>query len=367
MVSALRAQGIDAEIATTNDDGAEVLDVPLYQRTIYRQVPVCFFPRSARIKDFTPSLLLARWLWRHVQRYDLLDNHYLFSFPQTAASMIARWQGVPYTVRAMGQLTAWSLQQSRLKKQLYSVLIERRSLNGAAAIHCTSAQEAADVARFGVSAPTLTLPLGVRPPQPIPQAPQQLRQRYGIAAEVPVILFLSRLHYKKQPDVLIEALGALRDCGHPAHLLLVGSGEPDYVATLQQQVAALGVADEVTFAGFVSGWDKDLVLQGADLFALPSQSENFGIAIAEAMAAALPVAVTSGVQIATEIAAAEAGEVVAGTASAFTEALAGLITHPQRRRQLGQNGRPLAERRYSWDAIAGQLAQAYADIVNRTP
>jgi glycosyltransferase involved in cell wall biosynthesis len=306
-------------------------------------------------------------LWRHVQRYDLLDNHYLFSFPQTAASMIARWQGVPYTVRAMGQLTAWSLQQSRLKKQLYSVLIERRSLNGAAAIHCTSAQEAADVARFGVSAPTLTLPLGVRPPQPIPQAPQQLRQRYGIAAEVPIVLFLSRLHYKKQPDVLIEALGALRDCGHPAHLLLVGSGEPDYVATLQQQVAALGLADEVTFAGFVSGWDKDLVLQGADLFALPSQSENFGIAIAEAMAAALPVVVTPGVQIATEIAAAEAGEVVAGTASALTEAIAGVLADREHRRKLGQNGRALVERRYSWDAIAGQLAQAYADIVNRTP
>jgi glycosyltransferase involved in cell wall biosynthesis len=365
LVRSLRELGFDAEILTTNDDEEGLLDVPLYHRVEYEGAPVWFFPRLARLKAFIPSLSLTQWLARHVTDYDILDHHYLFSYVPTVSAWIARWRNVPYTVRTMGQLTPWALAQSRLKKQVYSTLLERRTLNQAAAVHCTSAGEAEDVAQFGVKAPKLVLPLGVDLPEPILDAPLKLRQHYSIETDIPIVLFLSRLHYKKRPELLIDSLAILTQQGHRVHLLLAGSGDVDYITALKQQVARLGVQEYVTFAGFVTGYDKDLVLQGSDLFALPSYSENFGIAVAEAMAAQLPVIITPGVQIAPEIENAKAGMIIEGERELLTEAIAQLLQKPEFRKQLGENAGKLVRERYSWGAIAQELAKAYQAIIQK--
>ncbi|NJL02055.1 MAG: glycosyltransferase [Spirulinaceae cyanobacterium SM2_1_0] len=376
---ALRDRGVEVEIATTNDSGATVLDVPLQQRCEYRGLPVWFFPRFGGEqpgvslggdRSFLFSAPWTRWLWQNLRHYDVLDHHYLFSYGPTCAGAIARWQGIPYTVRTMGQLSPWALAQSRRKKQLYSRLIERRNLNRAAAVHCTSDGEAQDVRNFGVSAPTLVLPLGVQVGATIPDAGQQLRQRYGIAPTRPILLFLSRLHYKKRPELLIEALGRWRSQQPEAdfHLLLAGTAAAaEYEAQLRQQVQDCGLGDRVTFAGFVTGADKELVLQGSDLFALPSYAENFAIAVAEAMVAGLPVVVTPAVQIAPAIVAAQAGLVVPGEAAAWQAALASLLTDASQRQHFGANGRQLATERYSWPVIAAQLTTAYMAIAARQP
>ncbi len=379
LARSLREQDVEVEIATTNDNGATVLDVPLQQLTDYQGVPVWFFPRFGGDRPgpalggdrcFLFSAPWTRWLWRNLRRYAVLDHHYLFSYGPTCAGAIARWQGIPYTVRAMGQLSPWALAQSRRKKQLYSALIEGRNLNRAAAVHCTTAGEAEDVRRFGITAPTLVLPLGVEPGSPIPAARRELRQRYGLAPEQPIVLFLSRLHYKKRPELLIEALGRLhaQDPELPFQLLLAGSAaEASYEASLRQQVAQGGLGDRVTFAGFVAGRDKELALQGSDLFALPSFAENFAIAVAEALAAGLPVLVTPAVQLAPEVAAAQAGWVIPGQVEAWQAALGQLLRAPQQRQQLGSRGRQLAASRYRWPRIAAQLATAYRAIATGQP
>lgn len=365
LTRSLQSLNIDAEIVTTNDDDEGLLDVPLYQRTEYEGAPVWFFPRLARMKAFIPSLSLTQWLIGHVKDYDILDHHYLFCYVPTVAARIARWQNVPYTVRTMGQLTPWALAQGRLKKQVYSTLFERQILNQAAAVHCTSQGEAEDVERFGVRSPKLVLPLGVEIAQPIPDAAFKLRQRYSIPQETPIVLFLSRLHYKKRPELLIAALAPLIQEGRAVHLLLAGSGEVEYIQSLEAQTARLGVQAQVTFTGFITGYDKDLVLQGSDIFALPSYSENFGIAVAEALAAQLPVLVTPDVQIAPEIEQAKAGMIIEGETELYTTAIAQLLENPQWRRHLGENGRKLVQNRYSWGAIAQQLATAYQEIIEK--
>jgi glycosyltransferase involved in cell wall biosynthesis len=119
--------------------------------------------------------------------------------------------------------------------------------------------------------------------------------------------------------------------------------------------------------GFVIGQDKDLLLQGSDLFVLPSFSENFGIAVAEAMAARLPVIVTPDVQIASDIAAAKAGLVVEGEIDALVRAIQELLTFPNRRQELGENGKRLVSRRYTWKAIASDFSCIYGSILNQQP
>ena len=366
LVRSLQECGVDAEIVTTNDNGSTLLDVPLNQRIEYEGVPVWFLPRfSPPLKEYIFSPAIARWLSQHIQEYDILDNHYLFSFASTCAGAIARSSNVPYTVRTMGQLAPWALAQSRLKKQVYTALIERHNLNRAAAIHCTSNGEAQDVRNFGIKTPTVTLPLGVDRPVEWPQAKQKIRELYGIASDTPIVLFLSRLHYKKRPDLLIQTLAKLAEQNYQFHLILAGSGEADYLAYLKNLVAQSGLTDKTSFPGFVAGLDKDLLLQGADIFVLPSFSENFAIAVAEALAAGLPVIITPDIQISPEIAEAKAGLVVEGEQKAIGDAIASLLSDPQQRQILGENGKRLATHRYCWNAIASHLSGVYSSIISR--
>ncbi|MBF2004235.1 MAG: glycosyltransferase [Chlorogloeopsis fritschii C42_A2020_084] len=364
MVKALQAYGVEAEIATTNDNGLSLLNVPLNQRTEYEQVPVWFLPRfSPPLKEFIFSTAITQWLWQYLRNYDIVHNHYIFSYAPTCAGAIARHLRVPYIVRTIGQLSPWALNQSRLKKQVYTFLIEKHNLNCAAAIHCTSASEAEDVRRFGIQTPTITLPLGVNQPSYMPDAKHKLRYLYGIPIETPTVLFLSRLHYKKRPDLLIRSLNLLAVQNYKFHLILAGTGEPDYVKYLKNLTVSLGLASRTSFVGFVMGNDKQLLLQGSDIFVLPSFSENFGIAVAEAMVAGLPVIITPGVQIAPEIAKANAGLIIEGEEDILANAIAQLLTSPNLRQKLGENGQSFANSQYSWSAIAQNLSTVYKSIL----
>ena len=362
VVKALQDKGCDVEIVTTNDNGSEVLDVPLYQRVQYEHVPVWFLPRIfLPMKEFIFSTALTSWLGQHIKEYDLVHTHYLFSYAPTCAAMLARWQNIPYIATPYGMLTPWALNHKRLKKQVYSP-IERHNLNQAVAIHCATIEESRDVRNFGVQAPTFVVPYGVHLPAYQFQCQQRIRQLYNIGSETPIVLFLSRLHPKKRPDLLLQALSRLAALNHNFHLILAGSGESDYLSYLINLVASLGLAERTTMPGFVTGVEKDLLLQGCDLFVLPSFSENFGIAVAEAMAAGVPVIVTPGVQIAPDIAQAKAGLVVEGELDALVRAVQELLISPNRRAELGENGKRLVSRRYSWSAIASNLTTIYTAI-----
>lgn len=363
-VKYLRQCGVDAEIVTTNDDGEKILDVPLNQRIEYQDVPVYFLPRfNPRLKEFIFSPAITSWLWQNISNYDLINTHYIFSYAPTCAAAIARFKHIPYIMRTIGQLTPWALQQSKLKKEIYSLLIEKNNLNHASAIHCTAPGEAEDVKKFGIKTPTFVLPLGVNSSPKIENAQAKLRHNYNILDSKKIILFLSRLHYKKRPDFLIDALAKLKQQRDDFYLILAGSGEVDYIEYLQEKITLGNLNNHCTFAGFVEGETKDLLLQGADLFVLPSFSENFGLAIAEAMAVGCPVIVTKGIQIAPQIADYQAGLMIENTEENLIEAIIKLLDSSALRQQLGINGKNLVQQKYSWNAIAIQLAEIYQSIM----
>lgn len=371
ITKALCEIGIETEILTTDFDPSNPKAFPLNQRIDYpiqgaqgATVPVWFVPYAKPpLKEFLFSPSITQWLWRNVDKYDLLDNHYLFSYAPASAAAIARSKGIPYTIRTMGQLSHWALGQSYLKKRFYTYLIERRNLQRAAAIHCTTVAEVEDVRRYGIETSTITLPLGVNPPPPYPDASQKIRQRYCVPDGVPIVLYLSRLHHKKRPELLIKAIGKLAKSGIHVHLIMAGNGEPYYTSTLRELVRSSGIGGQVTFPGLVVGVDKDLLLQGSNLFVLPSFSENFGIAVAEALISRLPVVITPGIQIAPEIATANAGIIVTDNVSSLTQAIAQLLIAPSLRQDLIENGFRLAQQRYSWPTIARKLIPVYETIV----
>ncbi|MCM1984601.1 glycosyltransferase [Lyngbya confervoides] len=361
----LRRLGIDAEIATTNDNMMGTLEVPLGERVDYQNVPVWFFPRfPLRVKEFLFSAQLSQWVWRNLRNYQFATAHYLFSFAPTCLATVARLQQIPYAVCPIGQLTPWSLSQGKVKKQLYSALVERRNLESAAYLHCTSLQEAEEIEQLGIKTPKLVLPLGVNPPTLCADAKLQICAQYGIPNHQPIILFLSRLHPKKRPELLIRLLGQIASQGETFHLIIAGDGPPQYVETLQQLTRELNLTHHITFTGFVQGLEKDRLFQGSDLFVLPTYSENFGIVLAEAMIAGLPILTTPGAQISREIAQAKAG-LIADSEVDLQLALQQLLSSPSLRRELGQNGKQLAQQRYSWPAIAQEFANTYRAVLER--
>jgi len=368
MVRALRIQGSDVAIVTTNDDGADLLNVPLQRWIEYQEVPVQFFnrfsPAITPIREFAFSSALSRWLWRHIQEYDLLHIHAIFSYPSTVAMAIARQKNVPYIVRPLGQLCHWSLQQARLKKQIYLYGIERANLQQARALHFTSQAEQQEATRMGLSVPSFVLPHGLIPPPLILNARQQMHQQLHIPLEQPVILFLSRLHPKKGLPHLIAALA---NCHQTFTFVLAGSGTPEHEAEVTAQLQSAGIDHCTRRVGQVAGEFKDLLLQGVDLFALTSHSENFGIAVLEALAAGTPVLTTPGVALAPLVEQEQLGWVTDLDSQAISRTLQTFLQNSQMAEGMGDRARQIVSDRYSWEAIARGLMAKYQVILQSSP
>ncbi|HEY9632661.1 MAG TPA: glycosyltransferase [Coleofasciculaceae cyanobacterium] len=367
MVKALRKQGVEAEIAATNDNGPDLLDVPLNQRIEYEHVPIWFFSRFSPgivpVREFAFSSQLTTWLWQHVCEYDLLHVHAIFSYASTAAMAIARNKSIPYIVRPLGQLCEWSLQQSARKKDIYLTLIERVNLNKAQALHFTAEQERQEASQLGLNSPSFILPHGLALPIPLPDSRYRLRQLLNVPEDETVILFMSRLHSKKGLDYLIPALGKLRD--RHFTFVLAGSGSPDYEAEINKLLVSAGIDERTYRSGFVEGEMKDLLMQGADIFALTSYSENFGVAVLEAMAVGLPVVVTPGVALASVVEQYQLGYVAELDVAAIASTLEHCLDHPQTTKEMGDRARQLVREKYTWGRNASNLSEIYAAILKQ--
>jgi glycosyltransferase involved in cell wall biosynthesis len=323
--------------------------------------------RCSPFRRYKFSLGLLQWLANHAKEYDLAHIHALFSPVSSLAATVARSQGIPYILRPLGTLDPADLQKKRQLKRLYAAVLERPNLAGAAAIHFTSDQEAKISERFGTLSRDLVLPLGVQPVVSNPQARQTIRQQYGIPDDRPLLLFMSRLDPKKGFDLLLPALQQLIAEGQNFHFVLAGSNaqDPAYEQQISQQIQASVLADCTTIAGFVGGNQKAALLQAADLFVLPSHYENFGIAVAEAMVAGVPVVISDQVYIWQQIQQAEAGWVCDVSVAGLVAQLRSALASPSERQRRGENARNYALANYSWSAIAQQMIEHYRFLISQ--
>ena len=371
-VGSLRKLGIEAEIATTNDDGPNVLNVPLGNRIDWNGVPVRFFqrfsPRIGALREFAFSFDLTLWLWRHVRDYDLLHVHALFSYPSSMAMLVARARKVPFICRPSGLLCRWSLLQSKVRKRLFLALFDRANLNGSVALEYTADQEREESADVGLRAPAIVLPYGLHVTLGIPNARAVLRERLGLPPAEPIVLFMSRLHVKKGLTILVDALES--HASRPFTLVVAGSGLREYEDEVRKQVAAGPLRNRTHFVGFASGDFKQLLLQGADLFALPSFSESFAISVLEAIASGTPVLTTPGVPLAALIERFDLGWIAPPHTVDMAEALARAFIAMQ---DAGANaarcrrGRKLVAENFAWEIIGTHLKKLYAAILSGVP
>jgi glycosyltransferase involved in cell wall biosynthesis len=364
LVEELARTGIEVHIAATDDDGPEAhLDVPLAQPLVRDGVTYWYFRRQTRF--YTVSWPLTHWLLKHVRDYDVVDIHAVFSYPSLIAAWCAWQHGVPYLWRPHGMLNHWGMYYRHpWLKKLSLWLIERHLLARAATINYTCEQERLQAEEQGIKTASILLPvpLDLAPFEHLPQ-PGTFRARYPALAHKTVFLFLSRLDPKKGLDLLLPAFAEVRQQVPDAMLVLAGSGEPQYQALLIRHVQELGIAQAVCFPGFLQGEEKMAALVDSDLFVLPSHSENFGLAVAEAMASKLPVIISDQVGVAHDIVQWQAGMVIPTRHDKLVAAIVQLATDTQKRQQFVINGQKLVWTQYKADVVARSLLHIYTTVV----
>ena len=362
-------QTVGSVTVITTDANGDVdeapLEVPLGIPIFESGYDVIYF-RCAPFRRYKFSTDLLSWLWANAHRYDVAHIHALFSPVSTAAATVCRWRKLPYIMRPLGTLDPADLQKKKQVKRLYATLFERPNLAGAAAIHFTSELESKVSERFGVSTPDMVVPLGVALPSLPERAAAQtaIRERFDIPVDCPIVLFMSRIDPKKGFDLLLPALAKLYQNKQPFHFLLCGANpqDRDYENSICEQIRSAEWSARATMSGFVSGELKAQILSAADVFVLPSYYENFGIAVAEAMAAKIPVVISDQVHIWPAIEEYEAGWVVPTDVEALAVALLMALRDVTERDRRGENARRCAKEKYGWDAISAQLAEKYRSL-----
>ena len=352
---ALTAHGIEPVIATTNADGEGVLPVPIGRQTSYQGLDTWFFPRHGEAFKYSP--MLARWLRACVHEFDVVHIHAVFSHSSVAAGRACRARRVPYIVRPLGSLDPWSLSRQAWKKRLLMSSAVGTLLSRAAGMHYTTEDERRLAQPVAGSAPSKVIPLGVEDAllscEMVPAPARQMR-----------VLALCRLHPKKQLELLIQSFhDVTRTPGLAGWTLMIaGSGDAAYGEKLKQLAQKGHAASRITFSPWVEGDAKARLLRESALFASPSHQENFGLGALEALACGVPVILTPGVNIATDVAEARAGWLADATAEGLSDVLRRAMLDQAERVRRSANARQFAQA-YGWDRAALTLSQWYADII----
>lgn len=320
----------------------------------WEPVPLSVFDaRGPLAFGFAPGLLSA--LLR--EDADLVHVHGLWTFQSLACLRWAERTGKPYIVSPHGMLDGWAIRNSLWKKRLAGQLYQYRHLHRATALHALSGEERRAFSQFGLSRPVVTLGNGVEvmDGDNDASAPEWTKD---LPADAGVLLYLGRMHPKKNLLCLLDAWDELRTDTHNWWLVLAGWDQGGYENELKRFVQDRSI-QRVFFAGPQFGLEKRRTLAWAQGLILPSLSEGLPMSVLEAWTHRLPVLITPECNL-PEGFAAEAAVRLGTDKGAI---LAGLRTFfaltPGVRSRMGQRGRELVERGYSWPGIAPRMALAY--------
>lgn len=284
--------------------------------------------------------------------------HGLWEQSSDIAAKTSRRLGKPYILSAHGMLDTWALSHKKLKKQIYSTLIERANVNGAACLHALTRTEAEDYRRYGSRRPVAIIPNGVVIPARI--TPHAFWALYPELRAKRLLLFLGRLHFKKGLDLLVRSWASIAAQWPEAHLVLAG---PDCEGTrekLELLIQQCGLNSRVTFPGMLRNGFKWSALAASECFILPSYSEGLSVATLEAMGAGLPVIVTQQCNL-PQVRERRAGWVINPKESELTEALTECLAGgAQRNRAIGRRGVQLVREQHSWPVVGAQMNELYA-------
>ncbi len=350
-----RGDQVRCEIATSDDSGP---GLRLAEHATERCLPERhYFAKRTDIYGYTPDM--APWLVAHLRSYDLVHIHGLFSHVNGLAGRACRRLGVPYIVTPHGMAGRYAMSRKAVRKRVSFALVERRLLEGAAAVHLTSRAEEREFAHLGLKTPVLRIPLTVLP-MPEGRA-EAFRAKHPELAAGQSAVFMGRLHPIKNLESAIDALALPAATGW--RLIVGGDGPDAYVARLLARAMARGVEGRICWAGFVNGDERADVLAAGDVYLQASLSESFGVAAVEAVSAGLPCVLSENAALANDLA--EAGFAVSVSpfdAEAMAAALARAAKLKAADPRYAQRARRFVETSFSPARTSDALVAAYSSV-----
>jgi glycosyltransferase involved in cell wall biosynthesis len=265
---------------------------------------------------------------------------------------------IPRVVSARGMLEPWAMLHKRAKKRIAWRLYQRRDLIAAALLHATADAEAAHIEELGLGVPISVIANGVDLP-----ASNELANQVEGKENSHVALFLSRIHPKKGLPMLIEAWKRVQPEGWTLHI--AGPDEGGHLAEVQKLIAAACLDHVIRFLGPINGRNRLVAYSSADLFILPTYSENFGIVVAEALAHEVPVITTKATPW-LRLEEKHCGWLVEASPDGITDGLKRATScHSITLKEMGRNGRAMVAENYAWKPIAERFIAAYQSVISK--
>lgn len=301
----------------------------------------------------SPEML--RWLKVQAERgnIDILHNHSLWMMPNVYPGLIAKKYKIPYIVSPHGTLGEWPFQSGSKVKKIFWPLIQKPSLKAVTCWHATSKAEYKDIRQMGFSQPVAIIPIGID----LPELPPKKKKSQK------TLLFLGRINPKKGIDMLLKAWKILQDKYPDWYLKIVGPDSKRYLNKYKNMAQSLQLKRS-EFTGPYYGYDKWRAYWSSDLFVLPTHHENFGIAVAEALASSTPVIITKGAPW-EGIVKENAGWWIDISLDALIKTLEEAFSLPEKKLQeMGMNGRKWIEKEFTWDMTTMKMVKLYKWIMN---
>ena len=317
------------------------------------------FPRR-----YCNSAELVSWMRAHIHRFRLVELHGIFVLSTFRAAVLCKKKGMPYLVCPHNSLDPFDLKKhAALKRVLGPIFVQWLLKNSAGVVSVTELEDKRLVT-FGASPQRFIVPYPV--PEPANEGNgAAFRTRHKIPADAMVVLFMSRVDYKKGLDWLIPALARVKRDFPKLWFVLAGAGVPDFVAQVHSWIKQYGIRPFTTEVGFVTGQEKLDALAEADIFALPSLNESFGIVVGEAMYAGLPLRISSEVYIYEDIAKAKAGLICSPDVDSVTQHLRTMLDGSVDLQAMGEQGRELVRSRYRPAMATDILLKAYERVLKQ--
>lgn len=352
LCEALARQGVQVELVSQSLDSASSKPlIPDRAVVSTSLLPACWV-NSERFPITLQYTRRLAALGRH-RKAALIHDHGLWLQSNFGSSAAASRLGISYFSSPRGTLTRWALNQKSLRKRAAWTLYQRRALNSARVLFATSDEEAGDFRASGLRQPIAVIPNGV-----LVGPDRKTSDRHEGAR---TMLFLSRLHPKKGVVELVEAWAHVKP--HRWRLIIAGPDEGGHRCVIERRIDELGIRQSIELAGEIDDDSKSRIYDLADVFVLPTHSENFGIVVAEALAHGVPVITTKGAPW-RELETQRAGWWIEPTIPALVDAIRSATSlSGDERRAMGLRGKSLVQSRYSWESVARKTADVYRWIV----
>ena len=346
LLPALKSLGIQVTVVAT-DKGVDESDSDFIATNDVR-IASAHAPKSW---SYAPGV--RKLIRRAVAGVDVVHVHSIHTHTTTVALSECFRAGVPVLLEPHGALDSYHLRQGATKKRLYSRIFDRRGLRNLAGAIYSSSKELDEGNNFLRDTQSFVMPLGVD---------SSLFDAKRSPSGVPTVLFLGRITEKKHLDHLLRAMADPNVLALNPQLVVAGPADPDLSYRPADLVESLGLGENVSFLGQVTSVQRLELLSRANAFVLPSDDESFGMAVAEALAAACPTIVTPEVGIAVDAAAAGALYLCATDAADLSGVLLHVLSDRVGAEAVGRRGRTYAQQSFTWDAAAATAVQIYTSV-----